>query len=89
MNFCQQQKSPPVGGLYIFSGNCLWAGRSKLLELAFVANCQFVATLGTAAGQHFTAVGSLHALAETMNAFATTVVRLECTFHTQFLFSFL
>jgi hypothetical protein len=31
----------------------------------------------------------LHALTESMNAFAATVVRLECTFHTRFLFAFL
>jgi hypothetical protein len=83
------QKSPPGKEGCIVYPVVLPAGSQALLQFAFVAYCQFVATLGTAASQHFTAVGSLHALTESMNAFAATVVRLECTFHTQFLFAFL
>jgi hypothetical protein len=43
-------------------------------------------TFGTAASQHFTTVGGLHTLTETMYAFAAAVVRLECTFHDLFTF---
>lgn len=60
---------------------------SGLLQFAFVAYSQLMTTFGTAAGQHFTTVGGLHTLTETMYAFATTVVRLECTFHALFLFT--
>jgi len=60
-----------------------------LLQLAFVAYGKLVAAFGTAAGQHFAAVGRLHALAETMYAFAATVVRLKSTFHSFNSFSFL
>lgn len=38
------------------------------------------------AGQHFTTVGGLHALAEPVNGFAAAAVRLERTFHVSLVF---
>lgn len=34
-----------------------------------------------AAGQHFTAIGRLHAFTESVNALAAARMGLECTFH--------
>lgn len=53
----------------------------RLFKFSFVRNCEFVTPFRAAACQHFAAIGSLHALAETMYRFAAAVVRLECTFH--------
>ncbi len=33
------------------------------------------------AGKNFTAIGGLHALAESVNRFTAFAMRLECTFH--------
>lgn len=63
------------------SVRCPLRERRALLQFAFIAHGQLMATLGTAAGQHFATVGSLHALTEAVYALAATVVRLECTFH--------
>ena len=53
----------------------------RLLKLAFRRNSQFLTTLCATAGQYFTAIGSLHALTETVNGFTTTTVWLKCSFH--------
>jgi hypothetical protein len=45
-----------------------------------------MATLGAAAGQNLAAIGGLHALAEAVNRFTATLMRLECTFHDAFVF---
>jgi hypothetical protein len=55
--------------------------RIQLFQLAFRRNRQFLTTLCTTAGQHFAAICSLHALAETVNGFTTATVWLKCSFH--------
>jgi hypothetical protein len=62
------------------------AGQGKsfagiLFQFFLVADSQFVAALCTAAGQHFSAISSLHTLAETVNGFAAASMRLKCPFH--------
>jgi len=52
-----------------------------LLQFSFVGNGQFPAAFGPAAGQHFTAIGCLHTLPETMYRFAAFTMRLKCTYH--------
>jgi hypothetical protein len=41
---------------------------------------------GTTACQNFSAIGSLHAFAETMNSFTAAAMRLKCTFHFKLFF---
>jgi hypothetical protein len=52
-----------------------------LFQAFLIAHGQFVTTFGTATSQHLAAIGSLHALSETMNGFAAFAMRLKCTFH--------
>ncbi len=47
-----------------------------------------MAAFGAAAGQHFAAIGRLHALAETVYRFAAFAMRLERTFHFFVFFTF-
>ena len=52
-----------------------------LFQFSLIRNRQLQATFGSAAGQHFTAIGSLHSLSETMHRFPAAVMWLKCTFH--------
>jgi len=52
-----------------------------LLAVVLVRNCQFFTSLGTACGEHATAVLRCHSLTETMLVHAAAVVRLKCSFH--------
>ena len=52
-----------------------------LLAVVLVRNCQFFTSLGTACGEHATAVLCCHSLTETMLVHAAAVVRLKCSFH--------
>ncbi len=51
-----------------------------------VGNGQLLATFSTAGCQYTAAVLGSHALAEAMLVHATTIVRLECSFHCFYLF---
>lgn len=53
----------------------------ELFQIRFVGNSQFMTTFLATAGQHFTAIGGLHALTKSVNAFAPARMGLECTFH--------
>lgn len=55
--------------------------KMDLLQLSLVGNTQFLAALGTAAGQYFAPISCLHAFAETVYGFAAFAMRLKCTFH--------
>lgn len=52
-----------------------------LFQSFFAGNRQFLATFPSAAGQYFTAIGSFHTLAKTVNGFTAALVWLKCTFH--------
>ena len=58
-----------------------------LFQFLLIAYRQLMTALGTTAGQHFSSIGSLHTLTETMNSFTTTAMRLKCTFHLKLVFS--
>lgn len=62
----------------------------ELLQALLVGDCEFVATLGTAASQHFAAVFIGHARTETMLVGALSFRRLIRPFHfgSSFLTSF-
>lgn len=55
-----------------------------LFQFPFVGNSELFTALSSSAGQYLTAIGSFHALTETMYGFTTLTVRLECTFHNFF-----
>jgi hypothetical protein len=50
------------------------------LTSVFVRNGEFMAPLSSAACQNFAAIGCRHALPETMNTFAATLMRLVSSF---------
>ena len=52
-----------------------------LLAVFLIGNGQLLATLGTAACQYTTTIGSGHSLTETMLVGTATVRGLECSFH--------
>jgi hypothetical protein len=55
---------------------------SKLFSAhAFVRNGEFFSPFRATSGQHSTAVGGGHSFSETMFVFASSVGRLECSFH--------
>jgi hypothetical protein len=62
-------------------------GGDNLFQFALVRNREFLTAFGTTARQHFAAIGSSHALAESMYGLATTTMRLKCTFHILLAFS--
>ena len=53
----------------------------RLLTVVLVRDGQLLAAMGAARSQHATAVLGGHSLAEAMLVHATTIVRLECSFH--------
>lgn len=59
-----------------------------LLAMPLVRNGQLLATLGAAACQYTTTIGSSHSLTETVLVSAAAVRGLECSFHSYVLFLF-
>ena len=53
-----------------------------LFQFPFVGNCELFTALSSSAGQYFTAIGGLHALAEAMHRFTAAYVRLIGSFFT-------
>ena len=58
------------------------AGSCLFLTETLVRNGQFMTSFFPAAGQYFTAIGGLHALAEAMHRFTAAYVRLIGSFFT-------
>lgn len=59
-----------------------------LLQFLLIRDGQLLTAFPAAAGQNLAAVGSCHALTETVNGLAALAMRLECTFHAFCFFTF-
>jgi uncharacterized membrane protein AbrB (regulator of aidB expression) len=60
-----------------------------LFQFLFIADGQFVTAFCATAGQHFSAIGSLHPFTEAVNGLTAAAMGLKCTFHFKSVFSLL
>ena len=75
-------------GKNLYFSRKLIAERGLALAVYFVGNCQFLAALGAAGGQHAAAGSRLHTAAETMLVVSLSVVGLKCSLHTMLILLF-
>jgi hypothetical protein len=60
-----------------------------LFQFLLIADGQLMAAFCATAGQHFSAIGSLHPFTETVNCLTAAAMGLKCTFHFKSVFSLL
>jgi len=54
---------------------------SGLFAVTLVRNCEFLATLGAAGGEHAAAIGCQHTFTKTVLVLSLAIVGLKCSFH--------
>jgi hypothetical protein len=65
-----------------------YADTAGLFLLVLAGNREFFTAFPTPARQYLAAIRCSHTFTETMNGFTATTMRLKCTFHNIFFFTF-